>query len=50
LSPAVVNSWPGHISFAIKILTVDGGRISGIVGFVTPHLFPAFGLPDRLAG
>jgi RNA polymerase sigma-70 factor (ECF subfamily) len=33
--------------FAIKVFTVDGSLISGITGFVTPRLFPAFGLPDR---
>ena len=33
--------------FAIKVLTVDSDRVIAITGFVTPHLFPAFGLPDR---
>jgi RNA polymerase sigma-70 factor, ECF subfamily len=37
------------VPFAVKVLTVDGDRISGITGFVTPQLFPAFGLPDRLS-
>jgi RNA polymerase sigma-70 factor (ECF subfamily) len=37
------------IPFAVKVLTVDGDRIGGITGFATPHLFPAFGLPDRLS-
>jgi RNA polymerase sigma-70 factor (ECF subfamily) len=36
--------------FAVKVLTVCGDRISAITGFVTPHLFPAFALPDRLPG
>ena len=35
-------------AFAVKVFTVDGDRISAITGFVTPHLFPAFGLPDQL--
>ena len=36
------------VPFAVKVLTVDGNRISAITGFVTPHLFPVLGLPDRL--
>jgi RNA polymerase sigma-70 factor (ECF subfamily) len=35
------------VPFAVKVLTVNGDRISAITGFVTPHLFPAFELPDR---
>jgi RNA polymerase sigma-70 factor, ECF subfamily len=38
----------GLVPFAVKVLTVHGPRISAITGFVTPHLFPAFALPDRL--
>jgi len=38
------------VPFAVKVFTVRGDRISAITGFVTPHLFPAFGLPDRLGG
>jgi RNA polymerase sigma-70 factor (ECF subfamily) len=34
-----------HAPFVVKVLTVQGDRISGITGFVTPHLFPVFGLP-----
>jgi RNA polymerase sigma-70 factor (ECF subfamily) len=45
---APAESGSGHVPFAVKVLTVDGGLITGITGFVTPHLFPAFGLPDRL--
>jgi RNA polymerase sigma-70 factor, ECF subfamily len=37
-----------HAPFAVKVLTVHGDRISAITGFVTPHLFPAFGLPDTV--
>jgi RNA polymerase sigma-70 factor (ECF subfamily) len=36
------------VPFAVKVFTVDGDRISGITGFVTPHLFPAFQLPDTV--
>jgi RNA polymerase sigma-70 factor, ECF subfamily len=35
------------VPFAVKVLTVDGDRISAITGFVAPQLFPAFGLPTR---
>jgi RNA polymerase sigma-70 factor, ECF subfamily len=45
---APAGSGGSHLPFAVKVLTVDGGLISGITGFVGPHLFPAFGLPDRL--
>jgi RNA polymerase sigma-70 factor (ECF subfamily) len=38
------------VPFAVKVLTVDTDRISAITGFVTPHLFPAFALPDQLSG
>jgi hypothetical protein len=31
---------------ALKVLTVDGRQVTGIPGFVTPHLFPAFDLPE----
>jgi RNA polymerase sigma-70 factor (ECF subfamily) len=55
LRPAAVNCQPalavytaGGFPFALKVVTVDGDRISGITGFVTPRLFPAFGLPERL--
>jgi RNA polymerase sigma-70 factor (ECF subfamily) len=30
---------------AIDVLTLDGGRIQEIVGFIRPELFPEFGLP-----
>lgn len=38
----------GYEPFAIKVLTVDGGLITAITGFVTPGLFPRFGLPAQL--
>jgi RNA polymerase sigma-70 factor, ECF subfamily len=36
------------VPFAVKVLTVHGDRIRAITGFVTPHLFPAFDLPERM--
>jgi len=33
--------------FAVKVFTVDGDLIGAITGFVAPHLFTAFDLPDR---
>jgi RNA polymerase sigma-70 factor (ECF subfamily) len=38
----------GFDAWAIHVLQVSGGRISGIDFFVDPNLFPAFGLPLRL--
>jgi RNA polymerase sigma-70 factor, ECF subfamily len=32
----------------IQVLTLDGGRIAEITGFVDPAAFAGFGLPDRL--
>jgi RNA polymerase sigma-70 factor (ECF subfamily) len=34
--------------FAIQVIEVNGGRISGLHHFLYPELFAAFGLPDRL--
>ena len=39
----------GHAPFAIQVIEVTGGRITGHHNFVDPGLFPAFGLPDHLA-
>jgi RNA polymerase sigma-70 factor, ECF subfamily len=42
---------PGAAEFrplALDVLTVEGGRIAEITSFVTPELFPAFGLPPAL--
>jgi RNA polymerase sigma-70 factor (ECF subfamily) len=42
-------SGPGtHEPWAIVVVEVSGGRISGLHNFVDPDLFPAFGLPARL--
>ena len=38
----------GHMPFAIKLLTVHGGLIVAITGFVHVGLFDRFGLPPRL--
>jgi RNA polymerase sigma-70 factor (ECF subfamily) len=37
-----------HSPFAIQVLEVSDGRISGFHNFLYPELFPAFGLPTRL--
>jgi RNA polymerase sigma-70 factor, ECF subfamily len=34
----------------IDVLTLRGDRISEVTGFMSPRLFPRFGLPDRLPG
>ncbi len=39
----------GHDAFAIQVMELSGGRISGIHSFLEPDLFPLFGLPTRLA-
>jgi RNA polymerase sigma-70 factor (ECF subfamily) len=33
---------------AIQVLTLDGGRIARLHGFVRPDLFALFGLPAQL--
>jgi RNA polymerase sigma-70 factor (ECF subfamily) len=39
----------GHAPFALHVLEISGGRISGFHAFLdTEQLFPAFGLPDHL--
>ncbi|HET6715068.1 MAG TPA: sigma-70 family RNA polymerase sigma factor [Actinomycetota bacterium] len=39
----------GHEPWALQVLEVSGDRIAGISFFLdTAHLFPLFGLPDRL--
>ena len=43
---APTDHGPVHTPLAVKVLTMDGALISGITGFVAPHLFAAFGLPD----
>jgi RNA polymerase sigma-70 factor (ECF subfamily) len=40
----------GHAPWAIQVIEVSDGRISGFHSFVDPDLFAAFGLPDHLEG
>jgi RNA polymerase sigma-70 factor (ECF subfamily) len=40
----------GHEAFAIQVIEVTDGRITGLHHFLYPELFEAFGLPLRLAG
>jgi RNA polymerase sigma-70 factor, ECF subfamily len=40
----------GHRAFAIQVVELAGGRISGLHAFLEPELFPLFGLPARLDG
>jgi RNA polymerase sigma-70 factor, ECF subfamily len=52
-SPAFAQYKPspdgGHEPWALQVLEVSGDRIAGISFFLdTAHLFPLFGLPDRL--
>jgi RNA polymerase sigma-70 factor (ECF subfamily) len=37
-----------HRPLALDVLRVEGGRIAEITSFVSPELFPAFGLPPKL--
>ena len=48
---AYKKSGPGtYDPFSIQVIEVSQGRISGLHHFLYPELFPAFGLPTRLAG
>ncbi|HVF07748.1 MAG TPA: sigma-70 family RNA polymerase sigma factor [Actinomycetota bacterium] len=52
-SPAFAQYKPsaegGHEPWALQVLEVSGDHIAGITFFLdTAHLFPLFGLPDRL--
>ncbi|TDC63216.1 sigma-70 family RNA polymerase sigma factor [Streptomyces hainanensis] len=39
----------GHVPWALQVLEVSGGRITGINAFLdTERFFPLFGLPERL--
>ncbi|WP_200209034.1 sigma-70 family RNA polymerase sigma factor [Micromonospora coerulea] len=38
----------GHRPFSIQLVTCSGGRITGLLHFLEPRLFPVFGLPSRL--
>jgi len=52
-SPAFAQYKPsadgGHEAWALQVLEISGDRITGICFFLdTVHLFPLFGLPERL--
>jgi RNA polymerase sigma-70 factor, ECF subfamily len=54
-SPAFAQYKPapggGREPWALQVLEVSDGRIAAITFFLdTPHLFPLFGLPERLEG
>ena len=41
---------PGELeAFAIQVIDIDAEAVRKITNFVEPRLFPAFGLPQRLA-
>ena len=40
---------PGATPFAIHVVEIEGGLVTGLHWFLYPELFPAFGLPDTLA-
>jgi RNA polymerase sigma-70 factor (ECF subfamily) len=37
-----------HRPLALDVLRIEGGRVAEITSFVSPELFPAFGLPPKL--
>ncbi len=37
-----------HRALALDVLRIEGGLIAEITSFVSPELFPAFGLPPAL--
>jgi RNA polymerase sigma-70 factor (ECF subfamily) len=37
-----------YVATAIEIPTLEGERVKGMISFVTPEIFPRFGLPDEL--
>ena len=48
-SPAFGQYRPGGQPWALQVIEVTDGRITGINSFLdTARLFPLFGLPDRL--
>jgi len=38
----------GYVAAVLDVLTLQGGQISEVTGFVTPEVFPRFGLPKEL--
>ena len=50
-SPAFGQYRPGGQPWALQVIEVTGGRITGINSFLdTTRLFPLFGLPPRREG
>ena len=42
---------PGlHEPFALQVLEISGGRITGLHNFLNTELFAAFGLPPKIEG
>ncbi len=45
--------WDGEAdryrALVLDVLTVRGSRIEAVTGFITPEVFPSFGLPDSVA-
>jgi RNA polymerase sigma-70 factor (ECF subfamily) len=37
-----------YLASAVDVLTLRGAKVAAITAFVTPEVFPAFGLPDEL--
>jgi RNA polymerase sigma-70 factor (ECF subfamily) len=42
------NAERRYVAAVVDVLTLDGGRIAAVTAFVTPEIFPRFGLPDEL--
>jgi len=38
-----------YVASALDVVTLEGESIAGITGFVTPEIFPSFGLPTELS-
>jgi RNA polymerase sigma-70 factor, ECF subfamily len=39
-----------HAAMALDVLALRGERVAEVVSFLTPRVFPSFGLPEELAG
>jgi hypothetical protein len=50
--PAAANGQPAlaiyRRAYGVQVLTLRASRIAGVVAFLDPGLFPAFGLPSEL--
>ena len=59
--PARANAQPANASYrwdpekgryaaeALEVLTLDGMQVKVMTAFMTPHVFPRFGLPEMLS-